>query len=202
MASANKQASDLVAKLKAKSATSRDEVIDELIQLGAAAVPPLIKALRHKDYKVRMAAAQALGRIRNREAISALIETLSDSSKNAQEAAADALTKIGPPAVSALLDALIGKDQSARKWAAEALGSIGDESVAHELVARLSDANIEVQRAVVTALGALKSKKAFSRSSGTGLGQRGAGTSGRRALGKIRGSVAVSPHRYSPITQR
>ncbi|MCL7936720.1 MAG: HEAT repeat domain-containing protein, partial [marine benthic group bacterium] len=67
-------------------------------------------------------------------AVPALVESLSDSSKNVQRCGAEALTKIGQAAVEPLLDALIGKDQSARKWAAEALGERCDSRVFHALV--------------------------------------------------------------------
>ncbi|MEN6400344.1 MAG: HEAT repeat domain-containing protein [Armatimonadia bacterium] len=161
MAAMSKRAAQLVSKLRAKSSTSRDEVVAQLVELGSEAVPPLLRALAHKDYKVRIAAAEALGKLRDPEAITALIEALSDSSKNVQEAAAEALTRVGDAAAPALLDALIGKDQAARKWAAEALGNLGDESVAMQLIARLNDPNVEVQRAAVTSLGGLMSKRAI-----------------------------------------
>ena len=45
MAAVSKKAVQLVAKLRAKSSTSRDEVVAQLVELGADAVPPLLKAL-------------------------------------------------------------------------------------------------------------------------------------------------------------
>ena len=61
MAAVSKKAVQLVAKLRAKSSTSRDEVVAQLVELGSDAVPPLLKALDSKDYKIRIAAAEALG---------------------------------------------------------------------------------------------------------------------------------------------
>ena len=162
MAASNRKITKLVSNLvHAKTAEGRLAVTGELVAIGASAVPVLVKLLDDKDYKVRMAAAEALGQIGAEAAVEPLIRSLGDTSKNVQQVAAEGLTKVGEPAISALLDALIGKDQLARKWAAEALGNIGDVSVAQQLIARLNDSNIDVQRAAVTALGDLKSKRAI-----------------------------------------
>ncbi len=178
----------------AKSSQARQEIIDELVEIGSPAVPQLVELLNNGEYKVRMAAATTLGEIGDDQAIEPLIESLSDTSKNVQRVTTVALIKIGEGTVSALLDALIGKDQLARKWAAEALGSIGDASVAQQLIARLNDPNIEVQRAVVTALGDLKSKRAIEplikvlESDNIELAR-----AATEALGQIRSNVAIDP---------
>ncbi|MCK4324871.1 MAG: HEAT repeat domain-containing protein, partial [Armatimonadetes bacterium] len=113
----------------AKSAQDRQQIIDTLVEIGSLAVPRLVELLQDGDYKVRMAVAGGLGEIGDDQSVEPLIHSLSDTSKNVQRVATEALSNIGEPAVSALLDALIGKDQLARKWAAEALGNIGDASV-------------------------------------------------------------------------
>ena len=115
MSSAKRKAASLIAKLRGKSSASRDQLLAELVALGAAAVGPLTRALEDKDYKIRMAAAEALGALGDDEAIGPLILALSDSSKNTQAAAAEALARIGDAAVPALLDALIGADQAAKR---------------------------------------------------------------------------------------
>jgi len=178
----------------AKGAQDRQEIIDALVEIGSPAVPPLMKLLDNGDYKVRMAAARGLGEIGDEQAIGPLIDSLSDTSKNVQRIATEAFSNIGQPAVSALLDTLIGKDQLARKWAAEALGNIGDASVAQQLIARLNDPNIEVQRAAVTALGDLKSKRAIEPLievlSSDNIELARAAT---EALGQIRSGIAIDP---------
>jgi len=141
LAAAGDTATQQLVELLAASSTSREDIFEELEKMGDKAVSALLEALQDADYKVRMAAARSLGDLRDEAAVPALVASLSDSSKNVQRHAADALTSIGQPAVKPLLDALIGKDQSARRWAAEALGDIGDRSVALELVKRLNDPN-------------------------------------------------------------
>ncbi|HCU37582.1 MAG TPA: hypothetical protein DGT21_19765 [Armatimonadetes bacterium] len=183
-----------VTELLEVGSSGRDEAIAELKRMGEDAIGPLLEALEDNDYKLRMVAARYLGDVAMEAAVPALVTALSDSSKNVQRCAADALTKIGQAAVEPLLDALIGKDQSARKWAAEALGDIGDRSVALELVKRLTDQNIEVQRAAVTALGELKNKRTIEPlvevldTDNVELAKAAA-----EALGKIRSSIAIEP---------
>ena len=56
--SVSKKAAALIAKLRSKSGTSRDGVVEELAQFGPSVVSPLMKALaQNDDYRVRMAAA-------------------------------------------------------------------------------------------------------------------------------------------------
>jgi HEAT repeat protein len=192
--SSRRKASGIIQKFAKQPSSDQDQVVAPLVELGAEAVEVLAKALEDKAYQVRVVAAVALGRLRASESVPALVAVLSDSSVNAQQAAAQALAQIGDPAVPTLLDALIGRDQSARRWAAEALGSIGDESVAQQLVQRLTDQNVEVQRAAVTALGDLKSSRAIQPllnvldSDNVDLARAAA-----EALGKIKGVVVVQP---------
>ncbi len=175
-------------------AQARQEMVDELVELGSPAVRQLIELLSDAEYKVRMAAATTLGEIGDEQAIEPLIESLSDTSKNVQRVSTGALINIGEAAVPALLDTLIVKEQLARKWAAEALGSIGDASVAQQLIARLNDPNIEVQRAAVSALGDLKSKRAIEplievlQSDNIELSR-----AATEALGQIRSNIAIEP---------
>jgi HEAT repeat protein len=69
-------------------------------------VVPLIGALRDVDCYVRMAAAEALGRIGDTQAVAPLVRALGDPDVGVRGAAAYALGTIGPLAVPALLVAL------------------------------------------------------------------------------------------------
>jgi HEAT repeat protein len=64
------------------------------VALGPIAVEPLIKALGHSDWKVREAAAKALGRIGDKRAVEPLIKALSDGGWDVRRAAAEALVTL------------------------------------------------------------------------------------------------------------
>ncbi len=98
-------------------------------KIGPAAVPALIKALRHSDDRwLRGGAAKSLGRIGTEEAMPELIEALGDPYDDVRLNAAEALGKIGPAAkqaVPALIETLGDPEHNVRVNAAEALGKIG-----------------------------------------------------------------------------
>src|SRR6266851_2139837 len=100
-------------------------------------VPGLIKDLKAKDVKTRIAAAEELGHIGQvkksyaEPAVPGLIEALKDSDAGVRKAAADALGKVDPNvevAVPALVDALKDKAPPVRQAAATALGQIGPDA--------------------------------------------------------------------------
>jgi HEAT repeat protein len=108
-------------------------------KLGARRdIAGLAKALAYKkDWKVRTAAARALGDI-GAPAVEPLIAALKDNGlSGVREAAAEALGKIGDPrAVEPLIAALKDGNSDVRK-AAEALGKIGDPRAVEPLIAAL-----------------------------------------------------------------
>ncbi|MBN1642046.1 MAG: HEAT repeat domain-containing protein [Anaerolineae bacterium] len=109
-----------------------------LVELGAAAVEPLIATLEHKDDALRQAAAETLAKLGG-PAIEPLIAAT--QRYPVQSAAADALIKIGEPAVSLAVERLVAalvsaNDDIIRK--VEALVEIGTPAV-DELVAILTD---------------------------------------------------------------
>jgi bilin biosynthesis protein len=61
------------------------------VRIGAPAVPALIQALGDSDRDVRRAAAEALGKLGDPQAVSPLIQALGDRSENVRRAAAEAL---------------------------------------------------------------------------------------------------------------
>jgi serine/threonine protein kinase/HEAT repeat protein len=60
---ANDAVPGLIGALKDKDSTVREEVVEALVRIGAAAVPPLIEALQDEDERVRFEAADALTKI-------------------------------------------------------------------------------------------------------------------------------------------
>ena len=102
----------------------REAAAEALGKIGAPAVEPLIDALRDKSEDVRKAAAEALGEIGDVRAVEPLIAALKDKDDDVREAAAEALVKIGAPAVEPLIDALKDKNWRVRGTAAWALVKI------------------------------------------------------------------------------
>ncbi len=104
---------------------ARAQAMAALADLGDTVVPDLISLLLDNDWKVRYRAAEALGKIRNRESVKALIEALSDE-----------------------------KDH-VRYMAAKALGGTEDKGAVPPLIDRLGDGNMYVRKAAVLSLGKL-----------------------------------------------
>lgn len=95
--------------------------------MGERAIPGLVTLLQHKDERIRIASAWALGEIGNREAVPALIKAMEDrKSPSLRQQAADALGRIGyAEAVNPLIRALGDREKEVRKEAADALRKIG-----------------------------------------------------------------------------
>ena len=87
---------------------------------------PLMSALETtRPAEVRCTAAWALGQLRDRRAIHALIQTLKDDNDQVSTAAASALATIGEVAVPALISTLGSDHLAARGMAVLALGQMG-----------------------------------------------------------------------------
>jgi len=124
-------------------------------------VPALLQALGDEAEDVRKAAARALGRIGDRQAVPPLIQALGDEDEDVRSAAAKALGRIGDPrAVPVLIQALGDGDEDVRKAAAEALGGIGDRQAVPALLQALGDENWRVRSAAAEALGRIGDRRA------------------------------------------
>jgi HEAT repeat protein len=114
-----------------------------------------------------LAAAEALGAIRDTRAIKPLIEALRDERQEVRQAAARALATIGTPALMALINTLQNSVASGFLWevwgareagvaAAEALGMIRDAWAVEPLIeAAIRKGHTEVSEAAVKALAAI-----------------------------------------------
>ncbi len=129
-------------------------------------VPRLIKSLKSTDAKVRISAAEDLGKIGAikasdaKDALPALIDVLKkDADPNVRKAAATAMGRIDPDpkeAVPALVKALKDRAAVVRIAAAGALGQMGE--AAQDAVPDLQQAQKDKDRGVMRAAGmALKS---------------------------------------------
>ena len=108
--------------LKLKKAVESDEDCRQallvLAKIGQPAVKVIVVALNHRFPNARMAAVQALGKIRASEAVPSLVKMFGDNSSGVRVAAIHALNAIGATeALPAMVKAL-GDDSSAVRIAA------------------------------------------------------------------------------------
>jgi len=85
------------------------------------AVEMLVSALRDEEEMVRSGAALALGELKAGTAVDALARLLTTDSTASGDYAADALSRIGPPAEKALIEAMKNGQTWVRRRAAKAL---------------------------------------------------------------------------------
>jgi HEAT repeat protein len=122
----------------------RAAVTSALIKIGRPAVAGLIEAMGDGNKAVRRAAAKALGKIGDPQAVGKLLVGLLDIDNDVRRFSAEALGRIGSPnAIAALLDRLGDSDAKTRDAAATALAEIGEAAVP-PLLSALGSANPDV----------------------------------------------------------
>lgn len=143
--------------------------IGELTKMGederASAVPRLIELLVDGDEWVRMAAARALGEIRDDRSVEALIARLSDGQWQVRKLAAWALGEMRDTSAVDALCSLLQTDSRSevRVTTAWALGEMQDRRAVKALCSALvSDQETEVRATTAWALGEIQSRKAVS----------------------------------------
>ncbi|MCX7642561.1 MAG: HEAT repeat domain-containing protein [Armatimonadetes bacterium] len=169
---------DIIARLIEQLA-SEDELVrvqagEFLIQMGSAAVRPLIEALQNPRYPARPLIAATLGQIGDKRAVEPLIQALKDPDKLVRYHAALALGKLKDrraikPLIYALFDEMppIGPDpltgelMTVRSAAAQALGELRAEEAIPALKVVLTDENRSVRRSVIQALGQIGTEEAI-----------------------------------------
>lgn len=121
-----------------------------LIAIGSDAVPPLIERLQSSSVPARVAAADLLGRIGDRQATTSLVSTLADADAAAVAAAASALGNIGDPAAFDGLAGLFGHPSAAvRRAAIAAINAIGAPGTAAYVRSALAHADPRVRESAV-----------------------------------------------------
>ena len=152
------EARKLIAQLA--DATKRERAAQDLIRMGADAVPSLIEALQTKDENLLALYQQLLARIPS--ASSALIKILNEAHPILRRRVADifALSK-DRAAIPSLLDALQGEYYTVRSRAALALGKIADRKAMPLLLVALKDKEDEVRSAACLALGLFRDPSTF-----------------------------------------
>ena len=118
------------------------------------AIPQLITLLGDRDAWVRMAAARAIGEVRDGRATETLIATLSDTDWRVRRLAAWALNEMKERrAVPALCQLLLGDSRAeVRRAAAEALGEIASAEALPSLQQALNDPETAVRAKVSWAI--------------------------------------------------
>jgi HEAT repeat protein len=140
--------------------SKRERAAQDLIQLGADAIPALVDALQTQDPNLLLTIQHILARIPS--ATPALLKTLATAHPIIRARVADvfAVNK-DKNAQPALLDALRGEFFTVRARAAIALGQIGDASTIAPLMSALKDPEAEVRAAACSALGMFRDPSTF-----------------------------------------
>jgi hypothetical protein len=129
------------AVVRRNAAWAIGELTNMLPHERSSAVPQLINLLSDRDVWVRMAAARAIGELRDRRATPTLVATLSDSDWRMREMTTWALSELkDDKAVSALCAILLSDARvEVRREAAEALGEIASAESLATLKQALND---------------------------------------------------------------
>ncbi len=151
--------SALIDMLRDKDMGVRQEAIKTLARLkDPLAVEPLLETLAVPE--LFPAAAAALGELRAERAIKPLIVGFKRFEETeCQEAAIEALVKIGSPAIGFLAETLQEPEERVRINAAWALGRIKDPLAIDPLVTAIIDPSLLVRAKVVEALGEFNTPK-------------------------------------------
>ncbi|WP_129115122.1 HEAT repeat domain-containing protein [Halegenticoccus tardaugens] len=123
-----------------------------------------VRALSADPPELRMAAANALGRLGDERNVSGLVDALCDEDARVRARAADALGRIGDPrAVDGLVALLTDPDAEARRAAADALAGVGTDRALAALLGLLDDASEPLRVIAAGALGDAGDERPVSR---------------------------------------
>jgi HEAT repeat protein len=130
--------------------------------VGAAAIDPLIAAVKDGHSGNRRAAVEALSQMGDDRVLKPLIAALKDADAPVRVAAVEALGSLRElRALEPLAQCLKDRDAQVRATTAVTLGKLGDASIVDRLTAVLKDSNWSVRKGAVEALGQLKAANAI-----------------------------------------
>lgn len=110
-----------------ENATLRNASMEFLAALDGRALEFLCRLIRDADPEMRIFAANTLGEIKKREALSVLTASMKDPDVNVRAASAEALGKIGDPEATAVLAEALDDESWVVMAAIKALGDIGGD---------------------------------------------------------------------------
>lgn len=154
----------LFSGLRWRHDTARNTAVRALVAFAPWPVPRLFRTLESAGTAVeRRAAADALGQMRIRRAVPALIAALNDRNMVVRRSAALALLRIRVRSALPPIERLL-RDESGgvRVLAAAVLGRFSDRSAVPALVRALRDSKWYVRQAAATSLGELADFRALS----------------------------------------
>ena len=176
----------------------------ELRNYASRAAALLNDLLKHKNEKVRVAAAQGLGTLGTHAAKyeQQLVGLLEDKSPRVRVAAAQALGALGTRGAKyeqQLVGLLEDKSSRVRVAAAQALGALGTDAAkyAPQLVAQLKDRNWRVRAAAAQGLGALGTRGAKYEQQLVGL-LEDKSSRVRAAAAQALGALGTDAAKYAP----
>jgi HEAT repeat protein len=125
----------LIQMLRGDSVIERHRARETLVELGQAAVAPLIEALKDDSAELRWEAAMTLKRLPYAEAAPGLVAALEDENGDVRWVAAEALMVQPRGGLRALLEALARDPDSIwlREGAHLALSNLADRSLREEM---------------------------------------------------------------------
>lgn len=136
-------------------ADARPNVIAYTVEQGAPSIPELLPYLDDKDKDIKLAAADALGKLRAREATAKLVELYKTAEPDPKAQYLASLSGIGDPTQEGLMAGILN-DESApiaqRASAALGLGRIGDPSAIRTLWSHTEDQETTVRESSVSGL--------------------------------------------------
>ena len=143
----------MIPLLQDKVKAVREEATIALAEIGDAALPSLLEALKHPEWLVRLHAVEALGKSRSADAVEPLLWVLfNDHDQAIREDVVRALGLLGDGRAMEFLVTVM-KEPGLRPLAVEALGKIGDRRAVPVLIAVLEGSDRPVTLRTVAGCG-------------------------------------------------
>ncbi|MEK8015242.1 MAG: HEAT repeat domain-containing protein [Candidatus Parabeggiatoa sp.] len=157
---------DKVRELITRLSTTDDSklyqsIVESLIQLGSAAVEPLISALSSQNEKLRRRVPTILAKLGDNRAIEPLLEACNDESKGVRDKTKNALTKfagtqiITVNQIDKLVPYLENKSPNVRKIIRNILGQLDSSQIVDKLIPYLQDKNPAIRASTISVLAQL-----------------------------------------------
>lgn len=152
--------------LQMLAASSSDETIhrrslEAIAAVGIPAVPVVLHILADKQSSMRVAAAESLGVLHDRQATEPLLSAIEEPSLAVRVAAIHALGRLGDlRAQPALMKLIATGNDEIRIAAIEALGSLRSDRASELLITQLDDRNPRIRAAAAESLGHLGDPRA------------------------------------------